>query len=54
MSLNNLKFVGEVNLSPVKGIFDFMIKRKLRCRIEKIAKEYKSDVAVIHTLYDIF
>ena len=54
LDFNQLEFVGEVKLNPVRGIFDFNIKRKLRRRIEKIAEKYKSDLAVIHTQSDIF
>ncbi len=54
LDFKELEFVGEVKLNPVQGIFDSSIKRKLRKRIEKIARNYDSDLAVIHTQHEMF
>ncbi|MEK6827094.1 MAG: hypothetical protein AABX99_01260 [Nanoarchaeota archaeon] len=49
IDLNELEYVCDVEISPEKGFLDSEIKRKLRREIEKEAKKYEADIAVIHT-----
>jgi hypothetical protein len=52
INLDEFKFVGDVKLFPVKGIFDFRIKRKLRKKVERVAKKYGADIAVVYLQFD--
>jgi len=57
INLNELEYLRDVEISPVTGFFDSEIKRKLRKEIEKEAKIYEADIAVIDKqtdLYDFF
>ncbi|VVB83403.1 Uncharacterised protein [uncultured archaeon] len=54
IDLNKLEFIGEAKLSSVGGIFEHRIKRKLRRRIEKAAKKYDADIAVINGQFDFY
>ena len=48
INLNELEYLGDIEISPVKGLYDFEIKRKLRREIEKYAEEHGADMAVIN------
>jgi len=54
INLNNLEHLAESQISPKKGFNPSNIKRKLRREIEKVAKSYGADLAVIFRQSDSY
>lgn len=48
INLDELESLEDIEIPPLKGWYDFEIKRKLRREIEKYAEEHGADIAVIN------
>lgn len=54
INLNNLEHIAESQISSKKGFNPSNIKSKLRREIEKVAKSYGADLAVIYKQLDSY